>query len=74
MVLPRCSSSLLPFPVVAVLNLAQNFGMEWLRLEQTLGWSSGLGNVVAGIKVVSLLPVAWPIPVEVFFQDLSPHI
>lgn len=71
MVLPRCSLSLLPFPVVVVLNQAQDFGMECVRLEQTLGWNSCLGSVVAGIEVVSLLPVA---TVEVFFQDLSPHI
>jgi len=36
MVLPRCSPSLLPFPVVVVLNQAQDFSMEWIRLEQTL--------------------------------------
>ena len=71
MVLPRCSPSLLPFPVVVVLNQAQDFGMEWIRLEQTLCWNSCLGSVVAGIEVVSLLPVAWAAPVEVFLQDLS---
>ena len=55
MVLPRCGPSLLPLSLVVVLDLAQDIGMEWVRLEHTLGWSSCLGSVVSGIDVVSLV-------------------
>ena len=66
MALHRCSPSVHLFLIVVVLDLVQDCGMEWVRLEQSLGWGPRLGVVGTGIGVAALLPEIWVAPMEVF--------
>lgn len=56
MALNRCNPRVHPFPIVVVLDLVQDCGMECVRLEQSLGWGPWLGVVAIGIEEAALLP------------------